>query len=684
METIRGNPDIKRRISYVCPIQYFKMKSLLFNSQIVVTLGLCLFLANCKQTTTPTTAQADNCAQYQKEFSSITEPTNPDSLASVNLRLLFSKTANECPSISKRILAKLFRVVARNPMDTVITHFFEEKGNDISLDKKLRAAAFFNRASCYLFLVNNVDSGLSYLDKSKAFEKEFDDTTYRGYYALMAQVMVQKSKYTEAADYYVKAISLSDKIRDSGYAANLYSNFASLFTNMGDHKKAIEMKLKPLPYYQSKNDEYELMTSYASISSSYALLKKYDSAIAYNFKGMALIDKGINNLFTSYYLYINQGTIYAEIEKYDSAKMFFDKGKSFLKDLDNPMYEMQFVIASTTAYATVKDVSQEIEKIKGYIPALQQNEDLINLRDSYESVFRYALTKNQKDTALVYNRRRDSIINLIAAKDNKNYISELETKYETQKKELQIQVQEKEINRKNTLNGLLVALLIMAGLGAAFSITRMQLTRNRKDARLQQEFTHQLLQNTEEERARIARDLHDSVSQELLLLKHQVKKGTTEETSGTIDTLINEIRMIARDLHPVMLDQVGLKPSVEHICNRMMETNQIFITADINYNKSLPKNKELQLFRIIQESLNNVVKYAGAEAAKVTITETGQHINVEIQDNGKGFDVQLSLTEKMSFGLVSIIERSKTLGGKADIKSSPEGTIIKIDIPINA
>lgn len=648
--------------------------------RLTLICGIYLFLLGCGQQGGNAGQPGSSCGGTQARFNSIMESKIGDSLKSLQLRQLFDSTGSSCPSTSKTILSRLFRIAAGNPLDTVITHFFVEKGNDEKLDKKLRAAAFFNRASCYLFLQNNGDSGYSYLQKSKNFEQEFDDTLYRTYNALMAQAMLVKSKFTEAGDYYIKAIQLSDKIKDSGYAANLYSNFARLYSQMGNNEKAIEMKKKPLPYYQSKNDEYELMTSYGSISSSYALMKKFDSAIAYNNKGIGLVEKGVKNLFTAYYLYINQGIIYATLEKYDSAKPYFDQAKILLNELDNPTLEMQFVISSTTAYATVKDVSAEIEKIKSYVPELYKNEDFSNLRDCYDCIFRFELSKKNAASALKYYKLKDSVQNILSTQDNKKYITELETKYETQKKELQIQVQQEEIKQKNTLNGLLVALLITAALAAAFAITRLQLKRNKKEAALQQEFTHQLLQNTEEERGRIARDLHDSVSQELLLLKNQAKTGAAGTIVATVDTLINEVRMIARALHPVMLDQVGLKLSIEHVCNRMMETNQLFISSDINYNKSLSKNHELQLFRIVQEALNNVVKYANAEAAKVSIAETPQSILVEIQDNGKGFDVQASLKEKMSFGLISIIERSKTVGGKADIKSTAAGTIIKIEI----
>jgi two-component system NarL family sensor kinase len=644
--------------------------------------GLTLLFMSCNNPALNTSDNEQSCAEVYTRYSQIVDASTNDSTKVNQLMLFFDSTVDNCSSTSKIILAKLFRFAARNPLDSNLKLFFTSTGNNTSLDARIRAAAYLNRTSCFLFLSNDVDSGLNYLNKAKALEKDFDDTTYRSYYALMAQAMVQKTRYTEAADYYVKAISLSDKIKDSGYSANLYSNFASLFSRISNHRKSLEMKFKPLPYYLSKNDEYELMTQYASISASYALLKVNDSALVYNAKAIEYINKGVNNPYTTFYVFINQAVMYAEMEKFDSANYYFDRAKIKLQDINNPLFEKQFVISSSIVYSQQRDITHEIKKIKTYIPELIAEEDLPNLRDCYETIFRYSISKNQQDSALRYNRLRDSVVNIILQTENKNIVTELETKYQSDKKELQILLQKDEIKQKNTLNILLLSLLAAAALGAAFTVTRLQLKRNTKEAALQQEFTYQLLQNTEEERGRIARDLHDSVSQELLLLKNKAKSGTVDSLVTSIDYLINEIRMIARALHPVMLDQIGLKLSIEHVCNRMMETDQLFISSDIQYQHPLSKNQELQLFRIVQEALNNVVKYANAEAAKVSISESNSNLVVVIQDNGKGFDVQNAITEKKSFGLVSIQQRSKTLGGHANIKSSTAGTIVKIEIPL--
>jgi signal transduction histidine kinase len=189
------------------------------------------------------------------------------------------------------------------------------------------------------------------------------------------------------------------------------------------------------------------------------------------------------------------------------------------------------------------------------------------------------------------------------------------------------------------------------------------------------------LQTTEQERGRIAGELHDGITHDLLTLKNTLQKGI-DSSQEKIDRIINDIRQISRNLHPVMLDKIGLKPSIENLCERYMRNERLLVMTDINYDKQLTPGGELQLYRIIQEALTNIEKYAHAHAAQVVVEPKDHLLLVSIKDNGKGFDVSEILSNGSAFGLHSIIERSRALGGKAGITSGDGGTTIHIEIPI--
>ena len=112
----------------------------------------------------------------------------------------------------------------------------------------------------------------------------------------------------------------------------------------------------------------------------------------------------------------------------------------------------------------------------------------------------------------------------------------------------------------------------------------------------------------------------------------------------------------------------------------LTSTYQFMISSDFNYKNSLSSEKELQVYRIIQEAVTNIIKYANAIAAKISIIETSEKITLEIIDNGIGFNVEETLQSKDAFGLHNIIERSKAIGGIAVISSSEKGTKIVIEI----
>lgn len=645
---------------------------------------LCLVACNSRsdlqrQAGTPSSCDTGLLSRYHQ----LVDEHNDTQLSATIIKF-YNNTPAGCRNlIVNKVLGDLFNFAYTSRVsDTATIGFVSLLAEERTLTEPNRIKSLFSAASIYLFVQREPEPALVYLDKAKKKEQFFDDSLSKSYNALMAQVMLLQSDLKEAARYYVKTIALCEKIKDSNALAGTYSNFGLIYNKMGQYQKSIEMQQRATAFFERTGNLRSAMIAYQGIAVNYANMSKYDSALIYYNRVLEILKEGARNESTEFDVIISIAGIYTGKNMYDSARYYYDKAKILLGDNSRSLMEKTYIMASTPAYAQVRDVTAEIEKIKAFIPEFKANNDLFNTRNGYQVLFHTYYVQNKYKEAYEYYKKWDSAGNVLAEEENRKYIAELETKYETEKKELKIEVQKREIRQKNMLNLILLVLLALGALATAFIVTRIKFRRNKKEAKLQQNYTRQLLENTEEERERIARDLHDGVSQELMLLKHQVNSNH-ESTSEKIDTIINEIRMISRDLHPVMLDKIGLKPSIEHTCNQMMEANQLFITAEIEYNNSLDRGKELQLFRIIQECLNNVAKYAGAHAAKVTLSEKEHYILLQIEDNGKGFDVDAALNSKNAFGLHSIIQRSRSLQGKAEFSSSNNGTIIKIEVPKN-
>lgn len=284
----------------------------------------------------------------------------------------------------------------------------------------------------------------------------------------------------------------------------------------------------------------------------------------------------------------------------------------------------------------------------------------------YRNAFRYFATFDSLNT--VYN-----------ADGFRNTIKELEIKYETAKKEQALSLQRQIILSDERLIALLIA--VAAGLALMIALTvavyrRKKMLREKQHV---QRFTKQLLDKTEEERKRIATDLHDSINNELLLIKSGVDTNP-HEVKPKIDRLINEVRSISRNLHPVLFEELGLQDSIEQLAERVQQHHRFILNTAIDYRNCLSVNDELQLYRIVQEAVNNILKYAKAEAALISITQLPAKLIVEVKDNGIGFNVEEALNGKNAFGLHNIMERSHAINGTPRISSGAGGTTIHIEI----
>ncbi len=207
----------------------------------------------------------------------------------------------------------------------------------------------------------------------------------------------------------------------------------------------------------------------------------------------------------------------------------------------------------------------------------------------------------------------------------------------------------------------------------------------------------QVLGAQEEERRRIARELHDETSQALnalllsiemveaalrpAVLPAEARTRLSSSKQLTIQTL-DGIHNLAFDLRPTILDDLGLLPSVHWYAKRQSETYGLQIRVDADeLPERLPAQREVALFRIVQEALTNVCKHSGASLAKVRFRLKPDAITLVVKDNGAGFDPDQVQTDRL--GLFGIQERVTLLGGELLIETAPgQGTKLKVTVPI--
>jgi two-component system sensor histidine kinase DegS len=215
-----------------------------------------------------------------------------------------------------------------------------------------------------------------------------------------------------------------------------------------------------------------------------------------------------------------------------------------------------------------------------------------------------------------------------------------------------------------------------------------------------QYYCRQVLQAQEEERKRLARELHDDASQQIILLTRGIDNIAYKADRCSPEELRNElgklyelsqqtyqnIKHYAQALRPSILDDLGLIAAVKWLAQETRKLSGIEIEVKTHMIPLLPPETQLVLFRIIQESLNNIQRHSRASQASVTLEWQGAEIRVTIADNGKGFSLPRQLTEfagQGKLGLTGMVERAQLIGGELEVTSEKDkGTIVTVKVPI--
>ncbi len=201
----------------------------------------------------------------------------------------------------------------------------------------------------------------------------------------------------------------------------------------------------------------------------------------------------------------------------------------------------------------------------------------------------------------------------------------------------------------------------------------------------------------EGEKRRIARELHDELAQSLTALKMdtiwlrdnapaqpEAAVAKLTEMVGMLDTTVAATRRIAADLRPLLLDDLGLAPAVEWLANSFTQRSGVACRVTVDDELELGEPYATAVFRIVQESLANVAKHAGASEVQVRIERSERAVTLEVRDNGRGFSTSAP-RKPHSLGLMGLRERAQLLKGSVGIESSPgQGTCVRVNIPVAA
>lgn len=237
----------------------------------------------------------------------------------------------------------------------------------------------------------------------------------------------------------------------------------------------------------------------------------------------------------------------------------------------------------------------------------------------------------------------------------------------------------------------ILALIIVS---VAPSMYYLRVRQLRREQKFREKISHMIVLNQEEERKRIAQEMHDLLGQELLVIKNRalmglksapqnsIERSQLEHISISASNILTTVREISHDLRPPELDRLGLTETLRTIVAKVKDTSSFSITGAIDMIDGLiEKKNEINVVRIVQEALSNVVKYSDAKQVVVEINRDERMIGMRVQDDGKGFD---TVAVPPGMGIAGISERVRMMSGTLSVTSEPgKGTTLSMNIPVH-
>lgn len=518
-------------------------------------------------------------------------------------------------------------------------------------------------------------------------------------YNKMGIVYQKLSKFTEALYYNILALKLFEEIDFLKGVAYGYNNVAIIYDNLGNtgkaifyHQKSIEIKLK-------MNDQIGLAGSYSNLGNVYRQIKKYDLAKAYYVKSITILRQTEHLEYLSSALN-NLGNLFVLTNMANKAIPYLEEGMLIREKNTDQKALVSSYTNMADAYNQLKDYRKEEIYLR---KALQLSPFKGGTREtaiiSLKAADAFAKNGNTQEAITYYRQHialNDSLLNV----DVVTKVAEMETKYDTEKKEAQNkllqqenQIQELALEQRRIQIISLFGALILCIVIALYSYTRYKHKKERElHAALREEEKRRLaaiISTQEDERKRISGELHDGIGQMLSVVKMNMSAMEEElplkqlkQAIQLLDESCTELRNISHHLMPAVLMKKGLVNAVEEFCSTINTGKKIHVSFYADTFERVHGSIEVNLYRIIQELVQNITRYAQATEVNLNINYEHNTLKLMVSDNGIGLNMD-AIKNSRGNGWNNIYSRLSIMHAQLEIDSSAgNGTTIFIDVPL--
>jgi len=549
-----------------------------------------------------------------------------------------------------------------------------------------------------------------YFGKSLDLYRQLQDTlSLISVYNAFGIILKRTARHDSATVYFLKALQLSEKKGYKEGIGPILNNLADVYYRLKDYENGRKYSEKSIEINQKLNNLNHVSMAYTTLGSIALDEKKYPEAEKF-YNMAADIQKKLGNKIMLYNSYINLGNVFQKKGNIPGASEYYQIA---LIEFRKTGYQ-EGIISAMMNQASLLDENRQEKKalilLDSCMVLARKSHSLELIKNIYQKIYLiYAKTGDYRNAYLnqaIYHNLYDSINRF----DNERKVEELRLIYDKEKDQARILSLENEnlekdlrirkrTNQRNIylLGGLALAL-------GAFSISWYLFHKSKTDKKFAEQKIRQLeeekkmlaaryiVDGQEEERKRIAKELHDGLGVLLNTIKMQFtsitsylpeNKPVLEKATRLLEQATGDVRRISHNMMPGLLTRFGLFEAVEDIFENLNDIEGLKAHLSITGDQSrLPENMEIMLYRIIQEMVNNTIKHAAATEISFSITRSDDRLHFIYEDNGKGFNVEEAL-QKKSMGIVSIISRVNFLGGHIEFISSPgQGTHIVFDVLI--
>lgn len=593
-----------------------------------------------------------------------------------------------------------------------------------------------------VYETNNQDSSEYYLEKSRQLSESLK--FLRGIYKYnerSAVLSFTKGDYTRAMELSKKALEQARLLKDSSFVINMLNNISIVYGYLGDVEAQLNYCIQVKDAVEAVKDSSKIARVYHSLSNAYYNLKQYRRTIYY-----ALLSVRMSTVYKKKNAYINRvfatlAQTYERLNMNDSALYYYQKAieesivtndkyaegsiYGFLCDLyaaRNQFPEMlvaadkflvlsrelqsrQLLASSLYNMAYAHFVNDNNTKARENISEALVIAAEDTLRDELENGYRVLSYIAARDgdfkTSVWAMRKSDSIQEAIINEQVIQSTAELEKKYETEKKDKQIKLQEAQLQKRRIFVYILIgsivilfiiSLLVYRNYRQKQKLQRQRISELEKEKQLTS--TEAVLRGEEQERSRLAKDLHDGLGGMMSGIKYSLQtmkknlimtpenQQAFERSMDMLDSSINEMRRVAHNMMPEALVKFGLDTALSDFCEDINHSGALQVSyQSIGMDKiEIDQTTAITIYRVIQELINNTMKHAAAKTAIVQVTKTNDIISITVEDDGKGFNPAI-LQPSMGMGWSNIQSRVQYLKGKLDVQSGQgKGTSVHIEL----